>query len=240
MHKLFCLITIFGLLADKTSAQSASADTIVFSSQAGQVVNFYNSKIGDQSKIYNGAAYHWFPVAYKGSAYFQGTWQLTPSAICYGGTWYKDVPVTYDIFTDVMVSRLRDSLFILRADKVSDVNLLGHHFINLVTSESKNLAAGYYDQLYNGRSEVLVKRVRTVQNSVTLLTINTIYENNDVIYIKKGNKYIPVNSKGSVLDLFKDKQKQLKQYLSDNKIRYRDDKEGAIVKLADYYDQISH
>ncbi|HVV54334.1 MAG TPA: hypothetical protein VHC47_03360, partial [Mucilaginibacter sp.] len=74
---------------------------------------------------------------------------------------------------------------------------------------------------------------------LTSQTVEVIYENADAIFIRKGNALQQVNSKGSVLKLFKDKTRQLKQYLSANKIKYRKDREGAIVKLAAYYDQIT-
>jgi hypothetical protein len=86
----------------------------------------------------------------------------------------------------------------------------------------------------------LVKRIRTVQNNVTSQSVEVLYENRDVIYLKKGDNYIKVYSKSSVLDVFKDKSKQLKQFLKDNHIAYKDDVEGSIVKLATYYDQIAN
>jgi hypothetical protein len=238
--KSFCLVIVAGLFVCNSNAQNASYDSLHYSAAAGQVIARYISVIDGQSEIYNGVQYHLYPPAYKGSAYFQDRAMCVPAIVCYNGTWYKNVPVLYDMYTDEMVSELGDSLYTLRADRISGIYLSGHHFVYLKSAESKNLPAGYYDQLYDGTSAVLVKRARTVQNRVTQQAVEVIYENQDVIYIKKDQKYIPVNSKGSVLDIFKDKAKQLKQYLSDNKIAYKKDKEASIVKLAGYYDQITN
>jgi hypothetical protein len=238
--KSFCFVIVAGLLACNSEAQNASYDSLRYSPAAEQVIAHYITAIDGQSEVYNGLEYYLHPPAYKGSAYFQGKTMFMPAIVCYRGTWYKDVPVLYDMFTDEMVSELKDSLYTLRADRTSDIYLSGHHFIYLKASESKNLPAGYYDQLYNGRSAVLVKRARTVLNRVTQQGVEVIYEDQDAIYIKKGEKYIQVNSKGSVLDVFKDKTKQLKQYLGDNKIAYKKDREASVVKLAGYYDQITN
>lgn len=235
---LFILPAFFlGML--NANAQSVLPDSVFSGDAARRVADLYNARIGDQSEIYNGAEYKLYPPAFKGSAYFQEKNHCTPSVIRYNNTWYKDVPVLYDLYNDVMVAAMRDSLYQLRADKLTDVYLLNHHFINLAGANSGNLSPGYYDQLYNAKSQVLVKRVRTVQNNVTQQGVEVIYEIKDVIYIKKGNNYFPVNSKGSALDVFNDKKKQLKQYLSDNKIRYNDDREGSVVKLTRYYDQLT-
>jgi len=238
--KSFCLVIVAGLFVCRSSAQNASYDSLRYNAAAGQAIARYNAAIDGQSEIYNGVQYHLYPTAYKGSAYFQDKAMCMPAIVCYNGTWYKNVPVLYDMYTDEMVSELNDSLYTLRADKIAGIYLSGHHFVYLKSAESKNLPAGYYDELYGGTSEVLVKRARAVQNRVTQQAVEVIYENEDAIYIKKGGKYVPVNGKGSVLDVFKDKSKQLKQYLNDNKITYKKDKEASVVKLAGYYDQITN
>jgi len=238
--KYFCLVVVAGLFVCRSNAQNASYDSLKYSAAAVQAITRYNAVIDGQSEIYNGVQYHLYPPAYKGSAYFQDRAMCMPAIVRYNGTWYKNVPVLYDMYTDEMVSELNDSLYTLRADRISAIYLYGHHFVYLKSPESKNLPAGYYDQLYGGRSSVLVKRARAVQNRVTQQTVEVMYENQDVIYIKKGDKYMPVSSKGSVLNVFKDKSKQLKQYLGDNKVTYKKDKEASVVKLAAYYDQISN
>jgi len=237
--KTFLLIIALGLLISKAIAQNALPDSTAYSEAAKQVIVHYNLVVDDQSEFYNGVEYHLYPPAHSGSAYFQGKQVLSPSIICYNGIWYRNVPVLYERYADVMVSGLRDSLYILRPDKTSDIYLSGHHFIYLDNLTGKNLVAGFYDQLYAGKSEVLVKRNTTVQNTITQQTVEVNYENSEVIYIRKGGAYVQVSSKGSVLEVFKDKSKELKQYLSGSKISYKKDKEQSIVKLAGYYDQLT-
>ena len=237
--KTFLLIIALGLLISKAIAQNALPDSTAYSEAAKQVIVHYNFVVDDQSEFYNGNEYHLYSPAHSGSAYFQDKPILTPSIVRYNGIWYRNVPVLYDRYADVMVSSLRDSLYLLRPDKTSDIYLLGHHFIYLYNGAEKNLAPGFYDQLYSGKSEILVKRNTTVQNTVTQQTVEVNYENSDIIYIKKGGTYVQVNSKRSVLDVFKDKNKELKQYLNSSKISYKKDKEQSIAKLASYYDQLT-
>jgi hypothetical protein len=82
-----------------------------------------------------------------------------------------------------------------------------------------------------------VKRTKLIDESKST---EIVYEDKTVIYVKKDNKYFPVSNKGSLMDIFKNKSKELNLYLKSNKIKYNKDQEGSVVRLAGYYDQISN
>jgi len=231
---------VFTMTIVNASAQSLLTDTPRYTPDAQQAIDDYNTAIADQSEIYNGAGYTLYPAASKGSAYFNDAVFTAPGAIRYDGIMYKNVPLLYDMYADVFVAAQRNILFVLRADRLSDVYLQGHHFVKLIFQKEQPLTPGFYDELYDGQTQVLVKRARQVNNITSVQTIETIYENEDVIYIKKDNHYYKVDGKGSVLNVFKDKKRQLSRFLSDKGIRYKNDKEAAIVKLAIYYDQLAN
>ncbi len=42
------------------------------------------------------------------------------------------------------------------------------------------------------------------------------------------------------MEILKDKKRELKQFLSINKIKFNKDKEGSVAKMVHYYDQITH
>ncbi|MBL4679070.1 MAG: hypothetical protein JKY70_23190 [Mucilaginibacter sp.] len=162
---------------------------------------------------------------------------LRLSQIRYDGVWYNDVPVFYDLLNNLMVSSADGILYGIRSDKLTDVLLSNHHFIYVDAHKYGNLNPGYYDQLYNGKSEVLVKRACRALKLAGEVTVEVYYENKDFIYIKKGGQYMPVTGKGSLLNILSDKSEQLKQYLSANRMNFSKDKENTIVRLAAYYDQ---
>lgn len=233
--KAFLPIITVILFSIRAAAQTSGVDTVA-RTDSSKTIDLYNKTIGEQSAFYNGQEYAPPAQGVKGSPFFLGTMATQSSQIRYNGFWYKDVPVFYDRLNDMMVSIDRGLLYSVRPGNLSEVIMAGHHFI-YVDAPSGALDQGYYDRLYDGNSEVLVKRVTTSLSHAGDRTVEIYYDNRDVIYIKKGNQYIQVSSKGSVLEVFKDKAKQLKQYLSANKIDYGKDKEGSIVKLAAYYDQ---
>ena len=236
--KTFLPIVTLSLFAVQAIAQNAP-DTVSATRKEMLVVDVYNKTIGDQSEFYNGPQFNPPPKAYRGSPYFLDSASVQPANIRYNGTPYKEVPILYDAYDDLMVSVSHSVLYSVRSEKLSDVFLAGHHFVYLTESKDFKLPSGYYDELYDGPSRVLVKRKRGIVKRVDQQSIQVIYEADDVIYIKKGTDYLQVNSKQSVLSVFKNKEKQLKEYISANKIPFRKDKEYSTAQLAAYYDQIN-
>ncbi|MDB4904255.1 MAG: hypothetical protein JWQ63_3536 [Mucilaginibacter sp.] len=220
-------------------AQNISTDSILFTGAANKVIDYYNKDIAEQSEIYNGVIYEAPVKAYRGSVYFQDNNYYIPCLIRYDGILYKNIPVLYDIYSDVMAAASPNLFnYILHPEKASDVYLLNHHFIYVNAYNNFSLNPGYYDQLYDGKTTVLVKRIKTVNNNVTAQGVEVTYIDESEIYIKKGDKYLLVNGKSTVINILKDKKKELNQYLSSNKIRFNKDKEGSVARLARYYDQI--
>jgi hypothetical protein len=233
----FVLVFILsGLMVTNSSAQNQAPDSLLFSNSATQAIDHFNKTISFQSEIYNGAQYELYPPANRGTFYFRDKNYCVPALIRYDGTWYKNIPVLYDIYHGAMISISDNGLYILRPGKVSDVYLLDHHFIYLDTESPGSSTPGFYDLLYKGKSQVMVKQTKLIDETKTT---EIVYEDRSDIYVKKDNKYYLVSSKGSLMDIFKDKKKELNQYLKDNKINYYKDKEGAVAKLAGYYDQIN-
>src|ERR1700761_4395429 len=215
--KALALTVFLGFSVLMSSAQNVPEDTLLYSSTAKRVIDYFNTSIAEQSEIYNGAKYELFPPANKGTFYFLDKNYCVPGLIRYNGTWFKNIPVLYDVHNDAMISVNGNNLFVLDAERTSDVYLLEHHFIYLNTKNPDDLAPGFYDLLYDGKSQVLVKRTKLVDESKTT---EIVYEDKTAIYVKKDSKYLPVSSKGALMDIFKDKSKELNQYLKSNKIKY--------------------
>lgn len=52
--------------------------------------------------------------------------------------------------------------------------------------------------------------------------------------------FYEVDGKNSVLGVFKNKKKDLVKFIRQNDISYKRDPETAIVKMAEYYDKLTH
>jgi hypothetical protein len=236
-----------GILITSSAAAQSEADSASNGHKLYAHIedNFYNA-IGLQSRLYNGEKYGFYSPQIKGNAYLMDNDQWNKGNILYDGFWYKNVDMLYDLYKDVVVISLYKNFFKLSLinEKVNCFDVLGHHFIYIKANSSviNPLQAGYYDQLYCGKIQVLCKRSKSIQETHSLSgSIDSYFLSSTDYYIYKNGKYFTVNSKGAFLDALKDKKKDIQQFMSANKLKIKKDtKELAMVKIAAYYDQLTN
>jgi hypothetical protein len=210
-----------------------------------KTIIYYNKAIGEQSRLYNGSEYPLPDPNITGNAFFQDNSNLRPGAVMYDGVYYTNVPIAYDLYRDVVVALLYNgfSKYSLVSDKVSDFYLADHHFIRIKADPlavNGKLKPGFYDQIYGGKTTILVKRSKTIQTSSSgEKKIETFFQPSTDYYIKKDGSYYKFSGKGAMLNILKDQKKQLQQYLKDNQIRFKDNVELSMQKIADYYDHLT-
>jgi hypothetical protein len=98
---------------------------------------------------------------------------------------------------------------------------------------------GFYDELYNGKSQVLVKRSKDIQ-TITSGTAENYFDLTTKYFFKKNHIYYSISSQGSLINILKDRKKELQQYIRANQIKFRSDPEEAMVKIASYYDHLTN
>lgn len=243
---ILCFLSI--LFIDKSFGQAALSDSSSLQKIVDQTVaNFYKT-IGQQSRLYNGHEYQPYDPHIKGTALFPydiQNWE--PGEVNYDGIIYKNVPMKYDIYKDVLVVLLYNkfSMYTLLNTKVHDFTFDNHHFVRLdadsIRNDNSGISGGFYDQLYGGKIEILAKRVKSIQNSSTTEVVpETSFTSRDEYYLRKGDTYYKIGSQRSVLSVLKDKKSLLQQYLRQNNIRFNDNPEDAMAKMASYYDHLSN
>lgn len=250
MRRCTCLSIAIGficLFTGKSSfAQSAPGDSSSQQNAFNNAVIWYNTSLGNQSPIYNGPEYYSYDPTIKGNAYFMDINAFTPGSINYDGVYYSGVPMLYDLFSDEIAVLLYNhfSKFSVRKDKIRSFDFLGHHFVNINADTARGtsgIRSGFYDELYNGRSEVLVRRSKSIQtNSGGTLGAEKYFSPAKDLYLKKNNTFYNISGQGSLINVLKDKKQQIQQYIKANQIRFRSDPEEAMVKIATYYDHLTN
>jgi len=243
LYLIICTINIVTLTG--AQAQTATGDTTAKQKALSNAVAFFDSSIGDQSSLYNGPEYNFYDPIYKGTAYFMDVNAFTPGSLHYDGVLYKNVPMLYDLYADKVVVLLYNhfSKFSLLSERLKSFDFLDHHFINIAadsTSANSVVSPGFYDELYVGKVQVLVKRVKNIQNNPGTTTIESYFNPVTSYYLRKDNVYYSISGEGSFLSVLKDKKDALKQYIKANKIKFRKTPEEAMVKIASYYDHLTN
>jgi hypothetical protein len=204
-------------------------------------IDAYQKAIGLHSQLYRGAIYEFYDVRSEGKPYFKDTVQLVNGNINYYGTSYKNIPLIYDLNRQQLVTLLYDNStkYAFLNEGISSFDIYGHHFIRLIPDELNiKMDVGFYDELYNNKLQLLVKRSKSGQ--FESMTGKRVYYLKNSYYIKKGGIYQTVSTKGQVLNLLNDKKKELKKYIKDRGIDYSDNKEKAMVMILAYYDSITN
>jgi len=222
------LLSLSLIILNGASGQTLRSDTTLQNALNNASV-VYTKAIGAQLPLNNGPEYYFYnPVKFRGSAYFMDT-TYTPGSVYYDGAEYKEVQ------------------YVLLNDRVQNFDLLKHHFINInADTLTKNtvMTTGYYDELYHGRTEVVSKRYKTIQryNSTTGAQEAYSYftDTKEDFFIRKDNIYYNVAGKRELLDILKDKKKQLQQYVKGNNIKFNKDRGQALASVAAYYDHITN
>ena len=204
-------------------------------------ISRYYKSLGEQSGIYHGPAYTGYPYQLSNGHQFFESPNLTQGTIFYNGMLYQDIPMWYDLVKDQVVVQTIDSLSMisLHNERIDYFSLLGHYFIKISQDSSSSLSTGFYDQIYKGKTEVLVRRYKGTLEDVSTEGIFTkILKQKNEIYLKKEGKYFSVLSSGSVLKALGNKQKEILSHLKKNAIKFKKDPEKAIVMMVSYYDQL--
>ncbi|MBB2144742.1 hypothetical protein GM921_04560 [Pedobacter sp. LMG 31464] len=224
-----------------SEAQSVKKDTILYNA-AQNAKQFYVKAIGEQSGLYNGEEYNYY-TGLEGVAYFKSKDFYSDGKIVYDGFLYEKVPLLYDLYKDKIISLLPNGFtkYSFVNEKVNSFDLYNHHFIRVdIKDMTKDilLQGGFFDQIYNGKCKILVKRTKISQETMGTQTLKKYFINKDIYYMVKDNIYSAFSGEKKLLTLFGDRKKELQQYLKDNKIKFNKDPENAMIKLATYYDSL--
>jgi hypothetical protein len=242
------ILCLAGMLLSKNSlSQALRLDSVPVQNAVKNAELRYRTALGEASPLYNGPEYYFYDPYLKGNAYLFDLNTFSKGSVYYDGMFYGDVPMLYDLYSDQLVVLLYNhfSKFSLLKERVKSFDLLNHHFINInadtIAHNPANMKSGFYDELYEGRSAVLVKRSKSIQvNTGGTLGAESYFNPSKDFFLKKNNTYYSFGKQGSLLDLLKDKKKELQQYIKANQIKYRRDPEDAMVKIVSYYDHLTN
>lgn len=239
-----CLLSI--AICKNSFAQAVRRDSSSQQNALNNTLNYYYTSLGKQSPLYNGTEYYLYDPLIKGNAYFLDVNAFAPGSVYYDGALYTGVPMLYDLYIDKVAVLLYNnfSKFSLVNQKVQSFDFLGHHFVNINADTLSNntiIKSGFYDELYKGKCGVLAKREKNIQTTTGGQYGPESYFNPvKNYYVQKNKTYYRVSGKSSFIDVFKDKKKELQQYIKASQINFRKDPEEAMVKIASYYDHLTN
>jgi hypothetical protein len=221
------MLTVLIILSIHLShAQRFIPDSAVDRLASERTIKDYHDFEGTQSRIYNGSEQIGY-FALVGHPYFiDETKQM--GTMVYENVRYRDVPMMYDLIKDqLIIADSSGNLLGLSGERIKEFFLFDHHFIQT--------PHGFCDLLCSGPVTILAKRQKRIAETIeNIKVVRTVYENVHYFALADG-VYHPFGNLRSLLNMMKDKKKEISKDLRNRGIRYKKTPEEAIVAAAEYY-----
>jgi hypothetical protein len=234
---LICVI--LSTFTIEISAQPASSDNVFYKNAVNNAIKLYHQSSGDQSGIYNGSQYGGYNFPFKeGHPYFS-TDQFTMGSIEYDGVVYDSVMLLYDEIIEVVVMQNVVIRVQLITDKIAGFKIVNNNFIRIVkdSNSSSLISTGFYNLLYEGNITLLKKEVKSIREQITNTDGLLRFVDQKIhYYIKEADTYHTIKRKKDLLELFSSHKKQVQQYIRENHLSYRKDRDNTLIKVTAYYD----
>lgn len=240
---LVCLLTQI-LFTSVGYTQTINTDSLQIGKAHNWSVSKFNEAVGAQSRLFNGPSYAFYPFNSEVSAYFNDLRTFERGTVVYDSYTYENIPLLYDLYKDIVVSMLPDgySKYSLLGERVSDFYQDGHHFIRIGSDSvaaKHPINAGFYDLIYDKKVKILVKRYKTIKETIDSREYKKYFVPGEDYYLLKDQVYYKVNTERAFLSLFQNR-KEMQRYLKTKNIKYRKTPELALLTLAGYYDSLSN
>jgi len=229
-------------------------------------VQEYMNNVGDESNLFYGRAHrprlvgYWGPyVTYllpKGDRVLneKNRQELkladfySEGEIIYNGVIYPKVTMLLDLYRDELIVVSTKSKYHIALDPVhlGFAEVHGQHVFYLPPDSRKNAPQpGHYLLLHkDDNCSVIKKEIFNFSNPTNLtnyMLTNYVMTKNIKFYILKDNIYYNVKSKGSVVNIFNSKKKELDKFVKENNLNFDNDdnRENSIIAIVKQYEKLN-
>lgn len=201
----------------------------------------YYRFIKENAAIFSGSAYLPRGTEITGHPFYQEDSLQNGSLVCQGIV-YDNIPLKYEIFDDALILKdYTQNYFIrLNGSKIAAFTINNDAFIRPSYDDPATEAAhpGFYQRIYNGTVEVLVKHKKVLLYKTTIDKTLTWYETYKYYYIRKGNEWFTISGHNDLVRAFSDKKQEIRRFLS-GKEKFKKNPEALLKVTAAYYDELT-
>jgi hypothetical protein len=227
-----------GGMSSTCFSQETNTDTSFLALSKKKQISLYTTAIEYQSRLYNGSDYIVYQSHYEEHPYFKIDDWATGS-IVYWDELYENIPILYDLSTDQVITENRGGHPIkLVAEKVQSFTVSEHTFVRLTREGNNKINDGFYDRLYDGNVKVYARLMKTYRETLNNKEVIPSYTEGIRYYVVKDGIFHTVKTKKSVLQILVDRKQEMKTFVRKNRIRFKNNREVAIVRVIEYYDSL--
>ena len=219
---------------------NADAQDRLNDNSTDSLIAAYNSQRGAALPIFNGRQYIGYSHQIQGfPSYLSSDWQQ--GSVLYDGRWYHGISLMYDSYQDQVVVRSPNGFpYVLVNYRVSEFNFAGQHFISIKEGMENKLKPGFYQRLRNGKAELLVKRIKKLEERVNGSEIDRRFLTADKFFIVHNNQLTAVSKQRDLLDALKERRQDVQNHLRSQNLNFKQDTESAIASAVDFFNQLTN
>lgn len=233
------LLTALPLAVFVSAFPQSGEDTAFVSAATKNALQFYRNAIGAQARLYNGSKYSPPEQTFEQHPYFLSVDWLQGD-VDYDGELFREVPLMLDLSNGQLITEhySNGQSLQLVEDKVHHFMIAGHYFENIHNESVGNSlpGSGFYEILYGGDTKVIVKRQKIIHDEIENTVVVRTFDEKNRYFVFKEGAFHPVKTRASVLKLLENQKQQLKKFLRQNRVRFKDNRESALTRVAEYYD----
>ena len=228
----FLILLIFsgyGHLYAQNSVQMQQTDSIAVSfMQAG----------GGYSVLYTGSPHERPLSASNINHQYFNDHQFALARLSYRGILYPNEYLRFDLSRQELIIRSpKFASLVLSPEYVDFADLHGKHIIYFRHDSLKGSpSTGYYFLLHSGKCNVLEKNIATLK---VFSQHDLHYTFSKRFYLYHADAYYTIRNKRSLLKVLQPHKKELKKFISSNKLRFKNDADLFIPKIVAEYEKLS-
>ena len=202
----------------------------------------YKAATIDAQNLYNGRLYYIYDSRDEEFQFFDSR-KLVKGTVYYDGQRYENIPMMYDIVRDELIITHANGYenILLQSPKIKYFSLHDHHFKRFESGREINadMKTGFYDEVYTGKTRTLVRRTKQRQEKIVEKKVTAQFSPKNFYYVFKDDRYYQVHSRKSFFALFPEQKRELRKELREKNIRFRKNREAAIVTMVARYDELT-
>ena len=227
MRKFLLLILVTPFFASAQTDSSGSADilTAVLKQERDQI-------------LYNGKQNVGYAPNIAGIPYYQ-TKEWQPGSIIYHDVYFPDVFLKYDLVSkELIIMQGANSVGItLFTPRLKRFSIAGKKFLRSTGEDESHLPIGIYDQMVTGKISFYVHRSKFIKETIVDLELHREFVSNDTYFIIKDGVHHQVKNQKDILDILRDKRREIKKDLKRKGLRFKSDPDEALTEMVTYYNQ---
>ena len=230
----FILLIIIAICSGHLSAQSPGNQQTIESAAKD-----YLQQAGSYSAIYYGKAHEAHPPALN-NPYLKSE-EFSKGRLSYNGIIYPEVLLRLDLNRNELVVQSPDFRnIVLTPDNVDFAEFYDLTIIYFRSDSFPNTpSTGYYALLYSDKCRVLKKQTAFSMDKIDDGKLRLYYYTKTNFFLFKDDVYYNIKNKRGLLKVLQPRKKELKHFISSNKLSFRRNPDEFITKTVSKYEKLS-